>query len=260
MDENGESIKFNMKPQTLLVDFDPDRVFVMQEQKAQVYNVNTDEAGNSKLRERIEEELRISPVIVMNKDKIVQITATDILKAVSEYSKSRGVAEETIEIPIDMSLLDIDAIRVAIERENELGSKAGLTIKGADGDGDDIDVPNEKESTDTTGEAGKTTGTETQTDEPGDSTQTEEKGKDTVKQFRSYYARILFFAFLTKNIVISLKRFQTKSNVSYTEQDMKRWWNEKDLLGFDNEKVISKDMSADDTVKMILKNCTKNIS
>ena len=204
VDENGETIKFNMKPQTLLVDFDPDRVFVMQEQKAQVYNVNTDEAGNSKLRERIEEELRISPVIVMNKDKIVQITATDVLKAVSEYSKTRGVAEETVEIPVDMSLLDIDAIRVAIERENELGSKAGLTIKGADGDGDDMDTPDDAEPTDATGETGKTTGTETQTDEPGYTSQTEEKGKDTVKQFRSYYARILFFAFLTKNTVISL--------------------------------------------------------
>lgn len=203
-DENGETIKFNMKPQTLLVDFDPDRVFVMQEQKAQVYNVNTDEAGNSKLRERIEEELRISPVIVMNKDKIVQITATDILKAVSEYSKSRGVAEETVEIPVDMSLLDIAAIRAAIERENELGSKAGLTIKGADGDGDDMNMPDENEPTDTSGETGETTGTETQTDEPADTTQSEEKTKDAVKQFRSYYARILFFAFLTKNIVISL--------------------------------------------------------
>ncbi len=204
VDENGETIKFNMKPQTLLVDFDPDRVFVMQEQKAQVYNVNTDEAGNSKLRERIEEELRISPVIVMNKDKIVQITATDILKAVSEYSKTRGVAEETVEIPVDMSLLDIDAIRAAIERENELGSKAGLTIKGADGDGDDIDTPDDAEPTNATGETGKTPGTETQTDEPVDTTQTEEKTKDAVKQFRSYYARILFFAFLTKNTVISL--------------------------------------------------------
>lgn len=55
----------------------------------------------------------------------------------------------------------------------------------------------------------------------------------------------------------TVKRFQTKSNVSYTEQDMKRWQNEKDLPGFDNEKIISKDMSVDDTVKMILKNCTK---
>ena len=204
VDENGETIKFNMKPQTLLVDFDPDRVFVMQEQKAQVYNVNTDEAGNSKLRERIEEELRISPVIVMNKDKIVQITATDILKAVSEYSKSRGVAEETVEIPVDMSLLNIDAIRAAIERENELGSKAGLTIKGADGDGDDMDTPDDTEPTDTTGGTDTATGTETPSDEPADTTPTEEKIKDAVKQFRSYYARILFFAFLTKNTVISL--------------------------------------------------------
>lgn len=204
VDENGETIKFNMKPQTLLVDFDPDRVFVMQEQKAQVYNVNTDEAGNTKLEDRIREELRISPIIVMNKDKIHQVEPRDIIKAVSEYSKTRGVAEETVEIPVDMSLLDIDAIRVAIERENELGSKAGLTIKGADGDGDDMDTPDDTEPTDTTGETDKTTGTETQTNEPGDTTQTEEKGKDTVKQFRSYYARILFFAFLTKNTVISL--------------------------------------------------------
>ena len=103
-----------------------------------------------------------------------------------------------------MSLLDIDAIRVAIERENELGSKAGLTIKSADGDGDDMDTPDDTEPTDTTGGTNATTGTETPTDEPTDTTQTAEKGKDAVKQFRSYYARILFFAFLTKNTVISL--------------------------------------------------------
>ena len=202
--DDGKTIKFNMKPQTLLVDFDPDRVFIMQEQKAQVYNVNTDEAGNSKLRERIEEELRISPLIVMNKDKITQITATDIIKVVSEYSKTRGVAEETVEIPVDISLLDFDEIRTAIERENELGSKAGLTIKGADGDGDDIDTPDDAEQTDTTGTTGTDTGTETPDEEPTEITQTEEKAKDAVKQFRSYYARILFFAFLTKDIVISL--------------------------------------------------------
>lgn len=202
--ENGKTIKFNMKPQTLLVDFDPDRVFVMQEQKAQVYNVNTDESGNSKLRERIEEELRISPVIVMNKNKIVQITATDILKAISEYSKTRGVAEETVEIPVDMSLLDIDAIRVAIERENELGSKAGLTVKGADGDGNDMDMPDDSEPTDTPTGTDAPTGTDKPSETTTDTTPTEDSGKDPIKQFRSYYARILFFAFLTKNTVISL--------------------------------------------------------
>lgn len=50
----------------------------------------------------------------------------------------------------------------------------------------------------------------------------------------------------------TVKRFHTKENANFTEEDMKRWWNEKDILGFDNEKIISKDMSAEDTVKMIL--------
>ncbi len=50
----------------------------------------------------------------------------------------------------------------------------------------------------------------------------------------------------------TVKRFHTKENVKFTEEDMKRWWNEKDLSSFDNEKLISKDMSVEDTVEMIL--------
>ena len=50
----------------------------------------------------------------------------------------------------------------------------------------------------------------------------------------------------------TVKRFQTKTKVNYTEEDMKRWWNEKNILGFSNEKMITKEMSLDDTVKMIL--------
>lgn len=47
--KNGEVIKYNMKPQTLLVDFDPHRMFSMQEQKLMIYNANTDDSGNQKL-------------------------------------------------------------------------------------------------------------------------------------------------------------------------------------------------------------------
>lgn len=203
IDSDGNIIKYNMKPQTLLVDFDPDRMFSMQEQKAQIYNVNVDEAGNSRLEERLQEELRISPIIVMNKDKIGQIEPSDILSAVSEYSKSRGVAEETLEIPVDLSLLDIDVIRKAIEKENELGSKAGLTINPAEGEGTDMETGNPNDNPD---DNDSHTGQEdpsqpTQETESAD----DEKTNDPVKQFRSYYARILFFAFLTKDNVISLE-------------------------------------------------------
>ena len=200
-DKNGDDIKFNMKPQTLLVDFSPNRMFQMQEQKAQIYNVNIDEAGNSKLKDRIEEELRISPIIVINKSKIAQVQASDILDAVSRYSMNRGVAEETNDIPVDLDLIKISEIWDTISKENELGSKSGFESKAIEGEGDELDIPkgddNGNIETDTSS-----------TDTNGESNGTSESDggnkKDPVKQFRMYYARILYYAFLTNEQVYSI--------------------------------------------------------
>ena len=202
IDVNGEVIKYNMKPQTLLVDFDPNRMFQMQEQKSQIYNVNVDVAGNSKLSERISEELLISPIIVMNKGKIEQITATDIMKAVSQYSRNRGVAEDANDIPVDLSLIDISDIWDVIGQENELGSKAGFETKAAEGEGNDINIPDPDNNSDVNNcdrdaSSNDNTGNGTQDDN-------DTPKKDPAKQFRMYYARILYFAFLTKDTVISL--------------------------------------------------------
>lgn len=93
---DGDTIKFNMKPQTLLVDFDPHRMFIMQEQKSQIYNANTDALGNEHLRDRLEEELRISPIITINKNRIEQVKAADILAEVSAYSSIVVPPEKTI--------------------------------------------------------------------------------------------------------------------------------------------------------------------
>ncbi len=203
-DENGDTIKYNMKPQTLLVDFDPQRMFVMQEQKSQVYVLNVGESGNAKARERLEEELRISPIITLNKDKMVQVVPTDIMQAVSHYSANKGVADEVREIPVDLELLNIEEIRRVIERENELGDKAGLTIKAHEGEETDLDTDGEETggtSTDNDDDStGDSSGNNTQS---GNNEENEDK-KDPVKQFRTYYSRILFFAFLTKNTVGSL--------------------------------------------------------
>ncbi|MCM1224917.1 MAG: DEAD/DEAH box helicase family protein, partial [Lachnospiraceae bacterium] len=69
VDENGAMVKVDLKPQTILVDFEPERVFRLQEFKSQIYNVNTDNNGNSRLRDRIEKELEISPIIVLDHNK-----------------------------------------------------------------------------------------------------------------------------------------------------------------------------------------------
>lgn len=194
-------IKENLKPQTLLVDFDPNRLFRMQEQKSLIYNVNTEENGNSKLKERISEELRISPIIMMNHNKIREVQATNILEAISEYNNQRSVTDEVLDIPVDLSILDDENIRKVIAQQAEFNSKKGLTVTPIDDEEDDLDIEdNEK------GKSGD------KKERPNKDT--ESNGKMDVKddadikklesQIKTYYQRLLFFSFLTKDKVSSL--------------------------------------------------------
>ena len=202
-DESGNTIKFNMKPQTLLVDFDPNRMFVMQEQKSLIYNVNVDIGGNRELESRIREDLEISPIITLNKDKMERVKAVDILTAVSDYQKDKGVREEASEIPIDMGILDDEVLKSVIEKENELGSRAGLAANAYTGEDDeegtDFNAP-DPNSGDDSHEEQKTQ------QEPASEQKNNDKNEQISleKKIRSYYARILLYAFLTNDPVLSL--------------------------------------------------------
>lgn len=190
----GDVVKYNMKPQTLLVDFNPNRMFQMQEHKSQIYNVNTDKNGNSFLQERIRKELEISPIVVLNNNKIVQIQATDILDAVRKYSNTRSVFDEATTITIDMSLLNIEAIKAEIERQGKIGSRQGLEIPPSKGEGDEIDIDDSSDND------------ENENEENAKSKSKDDEAVNDYKgQFAMYYARILFFAFLTDSRVKSLQ-------------------------------------------------------
>lgn len=194
--ENG-IIKENLKPQTLLVDFDPNRLFKMQEQKSLIYNVNTEKNGNSKLRERIEEEIRISPIITMNHNKIKEVTATNILEYISEYNNQRSVSDEVLDIPVDLSLLNDEEIRKTIESQGEFNSKQGLTIPPNEGEGDELEI----ETPDL--------GDDNPRDRKGKNkdyaeTKTDKEIQKLESKIKTYYQRILFFSFLTKDEVSSL--------------------------------------------------------
>lgn len=201
---SGDVVKFNMKPQTLLVDFNPNRMFQMQEHKSQIYNVNTESNGNSKLEDRIKRELEISPIVVLNKNKIVQIVPSDILDAVREYSNSKSVLDEATSIAVDFSLLDIDEIKTEIERQGIIGSRQGIAIKGASGDGDELEIDgiSDNDGNDEVEGSSKPS-------TPKDEIEIDYKGK-----FAMYYARILFFAFLTDSKVKSFQEVISQIKVS----------------------------------------------
>lgn len=204
LSDGTKVIKECLKPQTLLVDFDPHRLFTMQEQKSLIYNANTEKNGNSLLDKRIADELRISPVITRNHNRLEQVQATDILKEVSHYNNSRSISDEVIDLPIDLSILNNEHMRKVIEDQNPFGSKEGLTLEAhaSETDGQEFDV--EYEDLDD----------EKQSKQDNKSKQSEfdqytlnvnnERIKDLENKIRTYYQRILFFSFLCYEPVKSL--------------------------------------------------------
>lgn len=221
VDKEGNTIKYNMKPQTLLVDFDPNRMFAMQEKKSKIYNVNTEKGGNSELRSRIKRELDISPIITVNADKMVKVKAVDILEAVSNYQKDKGIKEEALDIPVDLGVLDNDLVRYVIERENEIGSRSGLSATAyerednADSAGD-MAVPDAQNGVqEKDGDCGNNRGiyasdqhnydgADSSVDNAASFDEQRKKAISLSKKIQSYYTRILLFAFITKDAVISL--------------------------------------------------------
>ena len=192
-------IKYNKKPQTILVDFDPARLFRMQESKSKIFNVNEDKAGNTKLKARISAELAVSPVVCVTAGKMRRVEAEDVMKAVSDYSRNRGVTDEASRMPVDVvAASKSKELLAAIMKESPLGGKGGLTLDPHKGEGDDLD---EMAGIITKGAKGDapTVGTASMTsDEQKALAEFEDK-------FRAYYARLLFFAFLTKSRVCSVE-------------------------------------------------------
>lgn len=191
-------IKQNLKPQTLLVDFDPNRLFIMQEQKSLIYNANTDKTGNTKLKDRIEEEVRISPIITMNHNKIKKVTARNILEVISNYNNSRSVADEVLDMVVDLSILEDDEVKKVINMQGEFSSRQGLTIYPYEDEEDALDLDDPyKEPSQSNNE-----NTSDNKDKKTDDDKVDEDGLEN--KIKTYYLRILFYTFLSNDKVVSL--------------------------------------------------------
>lgn len=197
-DGKGRIVKFNMKPQTLLVDFDPARMFRLQEARAQAYNVNTDANGNRELEKRVARELAVSPIVLFNKDRIHRVEASDVMAAISQYSSTRGVAEEVEEIPVDRSVHDDPKLARFIDGLPELGSKEGLTIAPHTGEETDADTGDADPGAGGGEGAG---GNEAADSASGDS---EEEQKKRDRRIKTLHSLIVFYSFLVPERVHSL--------------------------------------------------------
>lgn len=199
--KEGKKIKFNMKPQTLLVDFEPNRMFIMQEKKSQIYDVNINKRGNNELKERLEKELRISPMIIVEKNKLKQVAAVNIIDKVREYSNNKSVNEEAKDIPADLNLFaNNPLIKQEIESQSPIDAKNGaLKTKANEGEGDDLDDGLNNIDTETNIDIKEKDNKITADNSEND------YWEEVKKKFATYYARILFFAFLSNEKITSLQ-------------------------------------------------------
>lgn len=196
---DGQVIKENLKPQTLLVDFSPERMFRMQEQKALIYNANVNAAGNDKLEHRINRELYVSPIVTINAGNINEVQASDILRVISDYNKERSVADEARDIPADLGVLRNEDILRVIRAQQEIGSRRGLEFKPNDGPETDLDTGENTEPQDDGGTKSDAGGGKNR-----DSGGSADDSRSLEKKLQTYYQRILFFAMLASRPVRSL--------------------------------------------------------
>lgn len=200
--EGDKVLKIDMKPQTLLVDFKPDRMFVLQGKKSGIQNANLNQAGGNELGKRIERDLQISPIIELNHNKLRRVQAPQIIEAISHYSIERGVFDEVADIPVDTLLRNNKEIYDFICALPEFKSKQGIIIPAVNtNDGDDLETEQTED-----GSAEPTPSTTGQTPD-SDNTPANQTGtrKDNFEaKFRTYYANLLYYAFLTKDKVNSI--------------------------------------------------------
>lgn len=190
---DGSIVRYNMKPQTILVDFDPQRMYKLQERKCLIYNSTPQLRDRQSLKEFIEEELTSSPIITLDHHKLRQIDAADLLDEVRRYAQARGIPEEAEAIPVDVALLANKDVIKAITGLNDIGSKGGISRKAneIDGDGDSVDITGPDE---TPGAA-----------IPKKTKKGDRESDNIAGKLATYYSLILYFAFLTPNRVTSLQ-------------------------------------------------------
>lgn len=182
-------VERDMKPQTLLVDFDPSRLFRLQYSNAIIANAAVDgKKGNDAIKETLRRDVTISPIIYLNRGRIEQITENNIIDEIRKYNSNKSVLEEARDIFIDESLLVFDELRNIISQQAELSDLKNIfEYKPYEGDGTDIDSENNVEI-----DSNKKGDKKNTTNESEDDDQ-----KKLGRKLQTYYFKILLFAYLS---------------------------------------------------------------
>lgn len=190
--DDGKIIKRDMKPQTLLVDFDPVRMYTLQHKKVLIANINKAERGNDILTDKLKRELEIAPIICMNHSKLQKVVANDIVDSIRKYNAGKSMMDETFDIEVDQRIFEYETIRAIISKQPEITAK-GIHFEfsphsSEDGQKTGIDDVDMQENSSAIQENESKKGQQNENNE----------NKILASKLQGYYFKLLLFAFLSE--------------------------------------------------------------
>lgn len=195
VDEKNTVInKEDLKPQTLLIDFSPNRMMSLEQYKAFILSASDGESGNDKVKKSLARQMTCSPIITIDNQKLTEVKPADVLKYVAAYSSEKGMAEEASEIAVDLSILKNNLLFNAINAENEIKAKTGLKFDNTE---NGEDTTNEEDIGGDNGEGFGGDDHSPDNKKPNEP-ETKDERNSLTKKMQNYYLRILFYAFLSK--------------------------------------------------------------
>lgn len=195
---DGDVIKIDKKPQTILVDFDPIRMFTLQGLSSRIVeHVKTDDAT---LSESIKQELDYFPIIAYNAEKLVKVAPNDLIELITQYNNNKSIVDSVQSVVLDRELLSDESILQYIKNQSPTSAKNTLDTQAhKSNDTSDVDI-----TEDPSGESTSNNGAETNNGGNQD-TDNDTADKDLEKKYRMCIARLSFYAFLTKSNIDGLQ-------------------------------------------------------
>ncbi len=200
--ENGSRFKKDLKPQTILVDFDPVRMFNIQGLSTRV--VNKVKGNVQSLEDTITDDLRFSPIIAYNAKNLVKVEPKNLIELILKYNREKSIIDDVKSVSWDSSLLSNSDLATYIRSQNPNGlNNTSTQTEAHEGERQsDFDNPDGDEDNDGHGNSG-----DSQSGNTGDTDNSNNDGedKDIAKKYRMCIAKLAFFAFLSKSDIDSLQ-------------------------------------------------------
>lgn len=243
---DGEVIKKDMKPQTILVDFDPLRMFEIQGLSAQV--VNAVKKGETGLKKSIENDLKFFPIIAFNGEELTKVEPANIVRIITQYNSDKSIMDEASRVQLDESLLENDEIRAFVEAQSKASLTNSLMLDAHTGREGGFNAsglgsqPAEKGKKD--GDSGNS-----QPATPNEKPDKKEL-KILQKKYQMCIANLAFYAFLSDSDIESMKDILASiNNENICPETLKR-----------NRRIFSNLNISEDFIQNHIDNCPRHVS